>query len=251
MSKNERNALALLVGIGLLGHGVRLVRGQYGSPPGQVSVLATSDTAALARHADRSARLAKPLVAGDRIDVNRASAEELARLPRVGPRLAKRIVADREERGRFATLADLRRVAGIGPVMLSSIGPFVDLPIGEQTGDTGQPKRPDRKRGIQRSPAGTSSRPAPGPTVYLRDLPRVESRGEGSAGPARRAAPINVNLASEDALIALPGIGRTRARAIVAYRESHGPFASVNDLEKVPGLGAKLVRQLVPQVTVR
>jgi len=251
MSKNERNALALLVGIGLLGHGVRLAGGQFGSPPGQVSALATPDTAALTHHAARSARLARPLGAGERIDVNRASAEELARLPRVGPRLAKRIVADREERGRFGTLAELRRVAGIGPAMLSSIGPFVDLPGGEQAADTGQAKRPGRKRGVQRPPAEATSRPAPGPTVYLKDLPRVGSRGQGAARPARPAGPINLNSASEDALIALPGIGRTRARAIVAYRQSHGPFASVNDLEKVPGLGAKLVRQLVPQVTVR
>ncbi|MEZ4586268.1 MAG: helix-hairpin-helix domain-containing protein [Gemmatimonadales bacterium] len=251
MSKNERNALALLVGIGLLGHGARLLSGQYSAPPGQVSILASPDTAALARHAARSARLARPLSQGERIDVNRASAEDLARLPRVGPRLAKRIVADREDRGRFGSLAELGRVTGIGPAMLASIGPFVDLPAGQQPADTGRDKRSGRKRGVQRAPAGNEAAGGRAPTVYLRDLPRVEGRGQGGSKARGGPAPVNLNSAPEDVLITLPGIGRTRARAIVAYRESHGPFASVNELEKVPGLGPKLVRQLVPQVTVR
>lgn len=51
------------------------------------------------------------------IDVETASAEELERLPRIGPALARRIVEDREAHGPFGSLAGLQRVRGIGPAM--------------------------------------------------------------------------------------------------------------------------------------
>jgi competence protein ComEA len=50
-----------------------------------------------------------------RIDINAAPAHELTLLPRIGPTLADRIVADRAENGRFDSLEDLSRVRGIGP----------------------------------------------------------------------------------------------------------------------------------------
>jgi competence protein ComEA len=59
------------------------------------------------------------------IDVDRASAEELERLPRVGPALAKRIVSDREEHGAFGSLTELMRVKGIGPKLKQRIASHV------------------------------------------------------------------------------------------------------------------------------
>ena len=49
------------------------------------------------------------------VNVNEALAEELTRLPGIGPALAARILADREENGAFASIDDLVRVSGIGP----------------------------------------------------------------------------------------------------------------------------------------
>ncbi|HVK99027.1 MAG TPA: helix-hairpin-helix domain-containing protein, partial [Dongiaceae bacterium] len=50
--------------------------------------------------------------------------------------------------------------------------------------------------------------------------------------------PININTASEETLDkALDGIGLAKAKAIVAYRDEHGPFASVEELTKVKGIG--------------
>ncbi len=49
------------------------------------------------------------------LDLNRASAAELERLPGVGPALAQRIVQYREQHGRFGDPSELRRVGGIGP----------------------------------------------------------------------------------------------------------------------------------------
>ncbi len=56
-----------------------------------------------------------------RIDINTASEEELTRLPGVGPATAAAIVADRSERGPFATVDELIRVRGIGPAKLNAL----------------------------------------------------------------------------------------------------------------------------------
>jgi competence protein ComEA len=65
----------------------------------------------------------KPLPA-EPIDVNRASAEELQRLPGVGPVMAARIVAERQKKP-FASVEELRRVSGIGPKTLEKLRPYV------------------------------------------------------------------------------------------------------------------------------
>lgn len=50
---------------------------------------------------------------------------------------------------------------------------------------------------------------------------------------------INLNSADAETLTReLQGIGATKAKAIVAYREAHGPFASVEDLLEIKGIGA-------------
>jgi competence ComEA-like helix-hairpin-helix protein len=62
------------------------------------------------------------------VNVNRASAVDLERLPGIGPALAQRIVADREARGPFATISAMDRVPGIGPALLARLGRLVTAP---------------------------------------------------------------------------------------------------------------------------
>ena len=69
---------------------------------------------------------------------------------------------------------------------------------------------------------------------------------ERAAEPAK----INVNTAPSTELVALPGIGPKKAEAIVLYRQAHGPFATVDDLIQVKGIGAKTLEKLRPLVTV-
>lgn len=57
------------------------------------------------------------------------------------------------------------------------------------------------------------------------------------------AAPVDINTADAKALEALDGIGAAKAAAIVEYRAKNGPFKSVADLEKVPGIGAATVNK--------
>jgi competence ComEA-like helix-hairpin-helix protein len=62
------------------------------------------------------------------LNVNRATAVELEGLPGIGPSLARRIVADREARGPFATLEALDRIPGIGPALAARLGRFATAP---------------------------------------------------------------------------------------------------------------------------
>ena len=62
--------------------------------------------------------------------------------------------------------------------------------------------------------------------------------------------PVDLNAADASALERVVGIGPAKAKAIVNYRNEHGPFASVDDLAKVSGFGAKSVDKLRPQLVV-
>lgn len=62
------------------------------------------------------------------IDVNLANAEELQLLPGVGPVLARRIIAYREEQGRFHSLDSLKNVRGIGPKTVQKIRHYLRFP---------------------------------------------------------------------------------------------------------------------------
>ena len=73
-------------------------------------------------------RRAPPEVPVGRIDPNRASVAELIRLPGIGPSLAGRIVADRDQHGAFASPEALLRVHGIGPKTLDRIRGFLSFP---------------------------------------------------------------------------------------------------------------------------
>ncbi len=59
------------------------------------------------------------------LDLNRASAEELAQLPGIGPVLADRIVADRRERGQFQRVSDITRISRIKTKTLEKLLPYV------------------------------------------------------------------------------------------------------------------------------
>lgn len=74
------------------------------------------------------------------------------------------------------------------------------------------------------------------------------SGGQGSPGFAQ--GKVNINRAGVDELVNLPGIGPTRARAIVEHRDRHGPFRAPGDLRNVAGIGEATFQNLAEQVTV-
>jgi len=64
------------------------------------------------------------------------------------------------------------------------------------------------------------------------------------------AAAVNLNTATKDELIALPGIGPAKAQAILDYRTTNGGFKSVEELKDVKGIGAKRFEKLKAELTV-
>ncbi len=61
--------------------------------------------------------------------------------------------------------------------------------------------------------------------------------------------PININTATLSILQDLPGIGLTKATAIITYRQEHGPFGKIEDLLNVSGIGPSLFAQLKDLIT--
>lgn len=60
---------------------------------------------------------------------------------------------------------------------------------------------------------------------------------------------VNVNTADAAELETVRGIGPSKAAAIVAYRDTNGPFASVDELVKVPGIGERTLEQMREHLT--
>jgi competence protein ComEA len=91
-----------------------------------------------------------------------------------------------------------------------------------------------RSRGPKRRRASTPSSPP--------------ARAGPSPQPAPQA-PTDVNAATEAELERLPRVGPALAARIVAWRGTHGPFATLESLQRVPGIGPATARRLAPLVT--
>ena len=61
---------------------------------------------------------------------------------------------------------------------------------------------------------------------------------------------VNINIASASELDTLPSIGPTTAQAIVDYRLENGPFTSIQDIQKVPGIGSATYEKIEDYITV-
>ena len=64
------------------------------------------------------------------------------------------------------------------------------------------------------------------------------------------AAAVNLNTATKEELVALPGIGPAKAQAILDYRAQHGGFRSVEELKDVKGIGTKRYERLKAELTI-
>jgi len=145
-----------------------------------------------------------------RIDVNTASREDLEAVPGIGSVLAERIVRHREARGPFRRIEDLLEVDGIGERRAASFAAYLRFP------DEG--------------PHGSVSGRMPG------SLDRLDPPAQGGwAGAPRR---IDINRATKEELMALPGIGSVLAERIVESRRAAGPFTAPADVQRVEGIGS-------------
>ncbi len=220
MALSERRLVVLLLTLAVVGHLAKLAVGRPEEAPGAIRLLpggSASRPGSLEAQRALAERVARPLAPGERIDADRADIVEFARLPGIGPVLAKRIVAQRSRSGPFRSLAGLDRVPGIGPALLAELEPLVSFS----------------------APLAAAAHASVSGSIL----------GVPAAEP-RPASLVSINHASAAELEALPGIGRVKAREIVAYRELHGPFATLEQLGSVRGIGPAMLARLGPLVRV-
>ena len=74
---------------------------------------------------------------------------------------------------------------------------------------------------------------------------RIPFQGESQAAPGEIGTVyVDLNAAGKQELMTLPGIGESKAEAILAYRKKNGPFRAVEDLLNVPGIGESILERL-------
>ena len=177
---SERKALLFLSGLLVLGAGVRVAGAVRGAPPPpdersraalerQIRAVDSARKNAHRPHdrsrrpkvlgraeqkRDSTPRVAYVLPAVGKVDLDVATTAEIERLPRIGPSLARRIVADRDSLGPFGSLEGLERVRGIGPRLARKLAPDVTFSL---------PPRQSRVEEGGRHPSPASRRRARGP----------------------------------------------------------------------------------------
>lgn len=92
------------------------------------------------------------------------------------------------------------------------------------------------------------------PSVLEVSKGTVTADGDTSGADKNResgSSPVNINSAGVDELCSISGIGESRARDIVAYREANGAFSRVEDIMKVSGIKNGLFEKIKAQITVK
>lgn len=94
----------------------------------------------------------------------------------------------------------------------------------------------EKKAGIQTSPDG--------------DLQTTDRNVRSNSAPALDSGLVNLNTADVAALMTLPGIGESRAKAIISYREQHGAFVKIEDIMKISGIKQAAFSKIKDKITV-
>jgi len=160
-----------------------------------------------------------PLAWAGGIDINKATIAELDTLPGIGPAKAQAIVDHRTQNGKFASIDQITNVTGIGPATFENIRALITTSGGED-GD-----------------AAPADPPADAPESAPKDP--VDAPAEGPP-----TSKLNINKASLAELQTLPGIGPSKAQAIIDDRTNNGPFEKCADLTRVAGIGPATVANI-------
>jgi comEA protein len=127
-TRNEQKVLLFLIITFFLGFIVKIYQEHYQPLPETSAspvVFKTAEIAPSSVPRRRENKIVEPL--SGPISLNSANADELERLPGIGPAMAKRIVDYRDQQGKFSAVEELRKVKGIGQKTLQKIRPHIKI----------------------------------------------------------------------------------------------------------------------------
>lgn len=101
---------------------------------------------------------------------------------------------------------------------------------------------PQSAPGVMNSPAKFKSNPS--------DKSNRSDKGGNAADAFDADGRLDLNRATQTALESLPGIGKSKATAIIDYRTLHGSFHDVRELDNVKGIGPTMMAKILPKVTI-
>ncbi len=144
------------------------------------------------------------------ININIADIETLAELPGIGPAKAQAIFEYRTRQESLSSLIELVNIKGIGKKTLAKLLPFLEM-----IGDSAE---------IQ---------------AFLTVEESKQILGK-----------ININSAPKSHLMSLTGVGEGKANAIIEYRQTNGPFKSIEEIKNVKGIGESIYQKIKGKIKV-
>ena len=183
-----------------------------------------------------------------RIDINTAGKDELMLIDGIGSATADRIIAYREENGAICSAEELLNIKGISGKKLGGIAEqiyiapeYADNAVRDMTPETSvtsvTPAADMTSAMAAVSDESTSA--AESISIDETTVPAEEPVTEKPVTEKEEPVWFDLNTASAEQLMRIDGIGEVTAGDIIAYREEHGGFSSVDELLCVKGIGEK------------
>ena len=199
-----------------------------------------------------------------RKDINTATEKDLTQVPGIGKNTAQRILEYRAELGAFRSMKQLDDVPRVGKKTLEKLICVFVVPeegplpcqlqvVSEAAGSTARVNLntdPERTLmtlpgiGKKRAELIVASRREDGWFRSVQDLTRIKGIGEKTLAKLAPSLEVTLNINTGRAA-QFEALGFANGDAIVQYRTTHGPFQSVDDLGKVPGVDRKVLESVL------